>query len=338
MCVIIFQDKGTYLEKDRAKRLWHANPDGGGFAFFDDKGDLQIKKSMFFNEFWTSFEQARSQFPKRDYLIHMRIATHGNVNLDNVHPFKIAPKQALAHNGIFNKVPDGPIDGSMSDTRMFISTVLPSLRQNWIDNLTTFEMVEDYMGWSKMAILNNNPRLKQNIYLFNETGGVWVDGMWFSSRQGIEIELPWKETAILGGGIVAHLGKLVAPFPPGTPLANRTSNKKGDKPVEENNINLYAYPSEEEHDTLAKARKERYGATRMYFSRLGNVWICTRCKGDIIVSLAVCDCEVVVHVGKKGCWKVLSDCLHNGLGRDAIKPIEELSEKQWDRVAAQLPS
>ena len=65
MCVIIHQPRGTHLDKERAHRLWQRNPDGGGFAFVDNTGTIQIKKAMSFTAFWRKFETARSAYPGR---------------------------------------------------------------------------------------------------------------------------------------------------------------------------------------------------------------------------------------------------------------------------------
>ncbi len=319
MCVIIYQPKDSYLKRDRAKRLWAANPDGGGFAFFDDQGDLQVSKSMVFNQFWKDFEQARSQFPKRQFLAHMRIATHGKVALDNVHPFPLNERQALAHNGIFHKLPDDPLN-EISDTRMFIEQILPSFKMRWLDDSDTFAMVEDYLGWSRMAIINNNPRLAYQTYLFNEAAGTHKDGMWFSSHQGINKPPPQSQSIL-----VRRRGHDIL-------LPARVENWAWD---DDDDAKAHGFPSEKETKTLRQLRVERYESSRMYYSRMTGEWICTRCKGNILVSFGICDCEVTIHL--EHCFKLLTECKHMAPAREVTAPIEELTDVEWDRVAARLP-
>jgi glutamine amidotransferase len=182
MCVIIHQPEGTHLEKERAERLWKKNPDGGGFAFVGDDGKISGFKSMDFDPFWKAFETSRSQFPNRDYILHMRIATHGTVDISNVHPFLVDEHTIMAHNGIIHGVGDDPL---LSDTRVFVRDVLPELPETWLDSLYLTDMVEEWIGWSKLAFLTTNPNLKQQVYLLNEKSGTYADGMWFSNSSGV---------------------------------------------------------------------------------------------------------------------------------------------------------
>lgn len=184
MCVIVHQPQGTHLEKDRAERLWNKNPDGGGFAFIDDEGEISGFKSMEFKPFWTAFESSRSQFPNRDFLVHMRIATSGAVDLTNVHPFRVTDDTVMAHNGIIHGVGADPKIGE-SDTKIFVQEVLPRLHDQWLDDPYLVDMVEEWIGWSKLMFLSNDPGLEKNVYILNEKSGTKVDGMWFSNTSGV---------------------------------------------------------------------------------------------------------------------------------------------------------
>lgn len=184
MCVIIHQPEGSHLSKERAERLWKKNPDGGGFVFLDNGGKFGGWKTMEFQEFWKLFEQTRSQFPGRDFMLHMRIATHGTVNLDNVHPFRVDEHTMMAHNGIIHGVPDDPTN-QLSDTRIFIRDVLPRLPETWLDDEYLTDMVQEWIGWSKLMFLTNNPKLEKKVYILNEEKGTNADGMWFSNGAGV---------------------------------------------------------------------------------------------------------------------------------------------------------
>ncbi len=184
MCVIVHQPRGAHLEKDRARRLWLKNSDGGGFSFIDNTGTIQTERYMGFNEYWKAFETARSQFPHRDYLLHMRIATHGKINLSNVHPFHVDEHTVMAHNGIIHSVP--VCDKGRSDTRVFIEEVLPRLPETWLDDEYLVDMVDGWIGWSKLMFLTTNPKLSENVYILGKKSGVERDGMWFSNSSGVD--------------------------------------------------------------------------------------------------------------------------------------------------------
>jgi len=113
----------------------------------------------------------------------MRIKTHGPVNLDNTHPFWVNEETVMMHNGILTMMPD---DKEKSDTRIFIEEVLADLSNNWLDNAYITSMIEDSVGWSKFAFLTTDKSMLQQVYIINEDQGDIIDGMWFSSKTGVE--------------------------------------------------------------------------------------------------------------------------------------------------------
>ena len=130
MCVIIAIPAGEYLTKEVAERNWKINDDGAGFAYHDGN-ELQVYKTLEFQDFWRKFERARSDNRNVDFLVHMRIATHGSICLDNVHPYMSEDGDyLLAHNGILKYVPDDK-EGDRSDTRVFLEDIAPELGQHW---------------------------------------------------------------------------------------------------------------------------------------------------------------------------------------------------------------
>ena len=189
MCVIIHQPKGTHLEKERAKRLWAYNPDGGGFAYITDDEEIQVEKFMEFNDFWTGFEQARSANADRDYILHMRIGTHGTTDLNNVHPFVVDRHTVMAHNGIIHGVPE--YNDGRSDTAVFVDEVLSELPIAWLDSYYINEMLGGWIDWSRLVFLTNDPELVKNVYILNKEKGHTVEGMWFSNMTAVH--KPWPK-------------------------------------------------------------------------------------------------------------------------------------------------
>jgi glutamine amidotransferase len=184
MCVIVHQPRNAHLSKKRAKRLWKVNEDGGGFAFIDNSGTIQVEKSLDFKTFWNQFEAARSEFPKRDYMLHMRIATHGTISLENVHPFQVNEHTWMAHNGVIRAVPD--YEDGRSDTRVFVDEVIPQLPDNWLDSPYMVSMVKSWIGWSKLMFLTTDSALSENVYIIGKKAGTQRDNMWFSNGSGVD--------------------------------------------------------------------------------------------------------------------------------------------------------
>jgi hypothetical protein len=192
MCVIIVQPAGKYLSKTEAADAWKTNPDGGGYAFIDpNTNTIKGYKSMQFEDFWRKFERDRSDHRNQDFLIHMRIATHGSVCIDNVHPFQVDEYTVMAHNGIIHEMPSKDPDNlDRSDTRMFIDFVLPDLPKGWLDHKYISDMVAEWIGWSKIAFLTTDPNLDYNIYILNQKKGDWRNDMWYSNLN--HIKPAWK--------------------------------------------------------------------------------------------------------------------------------------------------
>lgn len=186
MCVIVHQPTGQHLDKDTASRLWGTNPDGGGFAFVDDNATLQVVKTMQFGQFWREFETARSSHRGRDFLLHMRIATHGSVDINNVHPFQVDEHTVMAHNGIIHGVADKlSKKDARSDTLYFVEEVLPRLPETWLDDEYLSDMVTEWIGWSKLMFLTTNPKLNRQVYRL----GDWKEwnGLPMSNTNGLSV-------------------------------------------------------------------------------------------------------------------------------------------------------
>ena len=182
MCVIVHQPKGSHLTKQLAKELWKENPDGGGFAFLDDDSNLRVEKFMDFPTYWNKFETMRSRFPERDFLMHMRIATHGSVSVANVHPFQVDNYTVMAHNGIIHAVTkDLEMDKTddRTDSEVFVEEVIRQLPRLWLDNKYLKEMVEEYVGWSRLMFLTDDPQLKHSVYKLGDWE--WEEGVHLSN-------------------------------------------------------------------------------------------------------------------------------------------------------------
>ncbi len=283
MCVIIHQPKGQYIDKETCRKQWLENPDGGGFAFIRDDGQIEVYKSMEWQSYWSEFEQARSANPSRDFLLHMRIATHGSVSIANVHPFASSDLTVMAHNGIIHGVPEYEND-DRTDTEVFISDVLPELPHGWQDRPYLVDMVEEWLGWSKLMFLSVDPELEHQVYRM----GDW------DTRQGL------------------HYSNLHAFFPKAKTVYFGVQNRLGTGYYETSDD-----WNEWMDETHALDQFELINGVEQIIQERGNMQIhhplvtlkdghqCTGCKVIIDPFTAECECWNRVC---DFCWQLLANC------------------------------
>lgn len=181
MCLLTFMPKGETISYENARRGAISNPDGFGFAIHTSTAIL-TDHDMNFEKLWTRFTVAR-KVQDGPALLHFRIATHGEVNTDNCHPFYIGDEEhsVIAHNGIL-PIPV-PITENRSDTRLFAEIVLPHCGGvERLDDDVFFKELEEWSFGSKMVIMTINPATKCDWYIVNESSGHWgADKIWYSN-------------------------------------------------------------------------------------------------------------------------------------------------------------
>ena len=177
MCVIMTHDSTCRIDREEWNDAWQMNDDGGGIAWVTADDTLQVAKSLTCDDLWDQYRRALKSKP-RQVIVHMRIATHGIVDLANCHPFIVRKGEVVAHNGILTQlVPECHKDES--DSRAFARLVLAHLPRDWCDNPGIAELIEDYLGGDKLAVLTLHG--KDRLYRF----GKWErakSGVWYSNR------------------------------------------------------------------------------------------------------------------------------------------------------------
>jgi hypothetical protein len=184
MCLIVAKPKGTKnaLTKEKFVRAATNNPHGIGIVYKDENG-LQVKKFIDtkdkLDEIYKIIENADA------YLIHFRYATHGNKDLNNVHPFKVTDNLYVAHNGVLSKYPE--LNKEWSDTRNFVEGVIkPYVEKHGEESIKSPDFIkwlEDEIGsGNKMAFVDGD----MNFTIANEKAGSWMDENWFSNTYSIE--------------------------------------------------------------------------------------------------------------------------------------------------------
>ena len=204
MCLLIAQPQGRKVKKDHLQSAYWQNPDGIGYAFIDRATNkIVTRKAMGFHQFWTDYQADwKRHGHSSPFLVHFRLATHGETNETNVHPFKVKTSEGetvFAHNGIIDiHIPKH--EQHMSDTRMFGRQILNSLPDNWLDNAAIITLVEEFLGYgNKIAVLTTSPACERELYILNDDLGHYdKHGVWYSNHSYCYTKSKKKATATAG--------------------------------------------------------------------------------------------------------------------------------------------
>ena len=181
MCIIASVPRGTTIDKPTLETMWQHNSDGAGISWIDD-GKIQVYKTMKLKPFIKKFNEVVKQYGDSDILVHMRIATHGSVCMDNNHPFYVDTQTVFAHNGILPQQFHPPAKRDISDTRYFNETFLQYQKLAALDDSRYIDHLGSVIGsFNKLVILSANPKLSRDSYIINEASGEWADGIWYSN-------------------------------------------------------------------------------------------------------------------------------------------------------------
>jgi hypothetical protein len=176
------------------------NKDGWGICYQDPTtSQLIINKQLLDFE---EFKKAWAEVPDNVHVgVHFRWRTHGDLSVDNVHPYMILDKSngdpvdlALMHNGVISYIHKS--GDPRSDTQMYVDLILrPILKDNWklIYNTSFACLVErDISSGSKFLILPSEGA----PVIFNEDSGHEEKdqpGVWYSNSYSIKTST-WRAT------------------------------------------------------------------------------------------------------------------------------------------------
>ena len=184
MCLLVNQTKQSPILSDEwLSDFYSYNPDGIG-VMYANNGELIIKKLLpttadDFISFYREF------IANRDCAFHLRMRTHGDIDLANCHPYEVLNRLDhgidlwLMHNGILST--GNKADESKSDTFHYIQDYLrPMLSANpdFAFHPSFAEIVGDHIGSSNKFILMDNEGRQAVI---NEGSGVYWGGLWLSN-------------------------------------------------------------------------------------------------------------------------------------------------------------
>lgn len=180
MCLIFLKPVGVknYLTYERFQNALKRNPHSIGILYRKN-GKLKVKKYIRPKE---NIKQIYNIIKNKDeFAIHFRFATHGAIDKQNCHPYKVVDGLYLMHNGIMYDF--GEIDKTKSDTRNFIDTYLkPIIEKEGIEILKNKDFIEElgkFIGYENKLLLVDKDF---NYTIVNDFSGVWVDGCWASNE------------------------------------------------------------------------------------------------------------------------------------------------------------
>ena len=177
MCLLVKQPATTEFTEDFIVDVYNKNKDGFGIMYAED-GKLHVYKCLPTSgkdmyEFYLAHGQGR------DCIWHARMQTHGDIDLDNCHPYKVTDEIWIAHNGVLST--GNAADKSKSDTWHFIRNVIkPALTAN--PELLTDKSWQDMIGHiigggNKFGLV----RADGEMVVINERSGVNFVGAWLSN-------------------------------------------------------------------------------------------------------------------------------------------------------------
>jgi len=182
LCIIASVPAGAQVTEDQLSEMWTRNPDGGGIAYFVD-GEIKVEKDMKRESFIDTVLETQKKYGNRDILVHMRIATHGAVCIDNTHPFEVNKNTVMAHNGILPQAFIPPAKSELSDTRFFIDYFMKYIPVQKLDDPYFQDMVDEMVnqGYGNKLVFLTSAKTKYDTYIIGEKLGVWDGGVWFSN-------------------------------------------------------------------------------------------------------------------------------------------------------------
>jgi len=184
MCLLITQTATSpILSNEWLKDFYSYNSDGVGIMRSDD-GNLIVEKILPKNadDFINFYHD---HIAGHDCAFHLRMKTHGHIDLSNCHPYMVLNKAEhgrdlwLMHNGILHTGNDA--DLARSDTYHYINNyLLPILAKNPDFAFTTHfaELIGDHIGISNKFVMMDNLGNQQVI---NQSEGYYWAGLWLSN-------------------------------------------------------------------------------------------------------------------------------------------------------------
>jgi len=212
MCLLINKPADVHFTRAHIEDFYKRNDDGFGIMYAENNVIHTVKIVGTVDDVFDTYMQYADH---RECAMHFRMKTHGDIDLDNCHPYEVFGKESgyplyLMHNGVlFN---GNTADTTKSDTWHFIN--------DYVRPMLTGRIHEFQSEWFKTviekAIGSNNKFVMMdaagNTVVFNETSGVtWSpanDGSkaWMSNTYAWSYPRPAATYGYYGSGNNGYYG------------------------------------------------------------------------------------------------------------------------------------
>jgi hypothetical protein len=175
MCLAVYKPAKVRVDWDALAEGFRSNSHGAGFAVA--RGGALIVEKGFFT--FDAFREAYLPYEADKSLIHFRLATHGERNKDNCHPFMVTPHLAMIHNGVLDICTQS--EPHMSDTWHYVEYILKpmaALAEDWYSHVGLQFVGEQAIRGSKFLFL----RADGDWHIWNQNSGHWNEDTWYSNR------------------------------------------------------------------------------------------------------------------------------------------------------------
>lgn len=175
MCLAVYKPAKVRVDWDALEEGFRSNNHGAGFAVA--RGGTLIVEKGFFT--FDAFRQAYLPYEADKSIIHFRLATHGEKNKDNCHPFMVTPHLAMIHNGVLDICTKS--EPHMSDTWHYVEYILKpmaALAEDWYSHVGIQFVGEQAIRGSKFLFL----RADGDWHIWNQNSGHWLGDTWYSNR------------------------------------------------------------------------------------------------------------------------------------------------------------
>lgn len=189
MCMLCVIPPNTIPSRNKLENSALNNPHGFGFAIVvPEENRIICERTMDADESINRFLELRQRYMSGYALWHARIATSGNIDVSNCHPFLVPDKEYpettyVAHNGMLDVHEE--VGEARSDTRIFAEDLLPAIGGvTALDNTQVFNLIDEFTHGSKVAVITIHPKAQYQLYMFHENAGNWdkETGVWWSNN------------------------------------------------------------------------------------------------------------------------------------------------------------
>jgi len=168
-------NKENTLDKSVLEESAKNNPDGGGIMYAD-KGQIHVYKCMSKKSVIKRYYAIRKTFTGV-ICLHFRIATDGEVNVANCHPYKVNDSTYLMHNGILSEYSGLMTD--KADTQLFIEDILKGFTVKELFSDNVLKLIAKTIGTgNKFAIMEAGGKC---TIVNSKMGHYDEQGNWYSN-------------------------------------------------------------------------------------------------------------------------------------------------------------